>query len=183
MTLIYDKMDTPEKFMLALQVQHELFPDEDQADKDYREKMEYLDCDDFVSWLVYDDDKLIGLTGVFAFDDDEAGYDDGKSIWMDWFGVLKEYRRRGYGREILNWTIEYCRKLGRFKFFRLDTEFWEGRPALKLYDDVMDCRETYTAEDPEGGSYNWLIYSKCLGDDELELWNNHNLDLVKNYEM
>lgn len=183
MTLIYDKMDTPEKCELALRVQHELFPDEDKADRDYSEKMQHLDCDDFVSWLVYDGNELIGLTGVFVFDTNEAGYDGGKSIWMDWFGVLEKYRGHGYGREILNWTIEYCRKLGRFKFMRLDTEFWEGRPAIRLYDEVMDYGEAYITEDPPEGSYNWWIYSKCLTNDTLERWDNRNLDLVKNYGM
>ena len=45
MTLIYDKIDTPEKFALALRVQHELSPDEDQADKDYRDADISIDID------------------------------------------------------------------------------------------------------------------------------------------
>jgi GNAT superfamily N-acetyltransferase len=44
-------------------------------------------------FLVYDKDVLIGITGI----DVDDKYSD--TIWLDWFTILPEYRRKGYGKK------------------------------------------------------------------------------------
>ena len=85
-----------------------------------------------------------------------------ESIWLDWYGILPEYRGNGYGKIILFDTICYCRKFKQFLYFRLDTTYWENRPAIYLYDKVMGLKEEYTIEDTETKKYGYLIYSYDL---------------------
>ncbi len=132
--------------------------------------------EDNISFIVFLDGIPIGITGVYVEDVDND------SIWLDWFGVLANYRKRGFGRKILFDTIEYCKKLKCFDYLRLDTTYWKDRPALNLYDDVMDLKERYTAEDTKEVSYNYLIYTYSLHGKKVKPWNNKYLGLVSHYE-
>lgn len=142
----------------------------------YCEKAYHDDWQEDVCWLVYRGDDLIGLAGVYTIDEGEDGYDEQESIWMDSFMIVSEFRRQGFGRQVLSDVFEYCKGLARFKYFRLDTTFWEGRPAVALYDKMMDLREKYDIEKPENGEY-YLVYSKALGDWTVKPWNNRFLGL------
>lgn len=178
--LTYQKV-TADNLQLALDVQHRIWPNED-VDEDYLSKPLYPEDASNVSWLIYHQGELVGLTGVFAFDPDEAGYDDGESIWMDWFAILPEFRRHYFGRQVLEDTIEYCRRLGTHKFFRIDTTYYPGRPAVSLYDQVMPLREEYTAEDTPDKKQNYLIYSCSLDGSPVKPWDNRFLDIGDNSE-
>ena len=178
--LTYKKIDT-NNLQTALAIQHRIWPTED-VDKDYVEKTLYLEDPSNVSWLVYHDDVLIGLTGVFAFDPDEPGYDQGESIWMDWFAILPEFRRQHFGRQVLLDTIEYARQLQKYKYFRLDTTYFPNRPALTLYDHVMPLREEYTAEDTPDHKQGFLIYSCSLDGSPVKPWNNQYCGIGENSE-
>lgn len=164
----------------VIQIQKTIWP-QNPVDRDYLLKAERHDDPTNVSWLVYrreasDPDTLIGLTGVYTYDPDETGHDDGESIWMDWFGLLPAYRGHGYGEQILLDTIHYAAGLRRFKYFRLDTSDFSGRISTKLYDKVMPLRESYTAEVyPEG--HRGLIYSCSLAEHPIKPWSNRRLDL------
>lgn len=170
---------TADNLSLALQIQGIVWP-RNPVDRDYLLKAD--DADDAnVSWLVYRDaplslDHLIGLTGVFTYDPDEPGYDDGESIWMDWFAVLPHSRRQGFGAQILRDTISYAQSLNRFSYFRLDTTDFPGRASTKLYDQVMAIREDYTGETYAEG-YRGLVYSCSLGNFPVKPWDNHRLGL------
>ncbi len=171
---------TPENISLALQIQGIVWP-KNPVDHDYRLKANGAD-EANASWLVYrhegssDPSELVGLTGLYTYDPDEVGYDNGESVWMDWFGVLPRYRGHGFGEQILRRTICYASQLDRFKYFRLDTSDFDGRISTKLYDKVMHLREDYTAETyPEG--YRGLIYSYSLGNFPVKPWENRLLDL------
>lgn len=173
--LTYKKVDTT-NLQLALEVQHQIWPGEE-VDADYLSKPLYPDDMSNVSWLVYHQGELVGLTGVFTFDSDEPGYDHGASIWMDWFAILPEFRGQHFGRQVLLDTIAYCRRLGAYKYFRIDTTYFPGRPAVSLYDKIMPLRETYTAEDTPEKSQQYLIYTCSLDDSSLKPWNNQFLNL------
>lgn len=137
------------------------------------------------AWLVYcpESQTPIGITGVYTFDEDELGFDNWQSIWMDWFAVLPEFRGHGYGEKILLQTMEYCKGLRHsapdcFKFFRLDTTYFEGRPAVSLYDKVLELREDYTGEEAYQGETKGLIYSKSLDRSiSVRPWNNQPLGI------
>ena len=123
-----------------------------------------------IFFLVYHKDKLIGITGVDVYDK----YPD--SIWLDWFTVLSQYRRKGYGKKILLDTINYCNMLKKYNYFRIDTQYYENRPPLFLYDKVMHFKKKYTAEDTDNFKNNYLIYTYSFNGN-LELWDNKYLGL------
>lgn len=172
--LTYQKVDTT-NLQLALSIQHQVWPDEE-VDKDYLSKPLCPEDNSNVSWLVYHDASLVGLTGVFTFDSDEPGYDSDESIWMDWFAILPEFRRHHFGNQVLLDTIEYCRQLRKYKYFRIDTTYFPNRPAVSLYDKVMPLREDYTAEDIHKPQH-YLIYSCSLDGSSIKPWNNRFLAL------
>ena len=157
---------------IAYEIQKETWPKDPDYDDLYDKATNPLDDNCF--FLVYDRDNLIGITGVDVYRE----YPD--TIWLDWFTILPEYRRNGYGRKVLLDTIEYCKNLNRYKSFRIETTYYENRPALFLYDKVMQAKEDYTIEDTEESKTQTLIYTYSLNG-ELELWNNKYLGLRKYY--
>ncbi len=54
-------------------------------------------------FLAYLSKEPVGITGLYQF----KGV---KDIWLGWFGVVKEARRRGIGSEMLRKTINVARK-------------------------------------------------------------------------
>lgn len=161
----------------ALLVQQQIWPN-NPVDADYLNKVNDPNDSTNASWLAYWRNNLIGLTGVYTFDPDESGYDGGNSIWMDWFGILPEYRGAYYGENILKATITYAKRLQLFKYFRLDTADFDERRSTKLYNKVMQLREDYTAE-PMPAGHRGLIYSYSLDDSPIKPWNNQLLDLAR----
>ncbi len=131
--------------------------------------------DDNCFFLIYTDKDLIGITGVDVFRE----YPD--TIWLDYFTILPAYRRKGYGEKVLKDTINYCKKLNRFRYFRIETTYYKDRPALFLYDKVMPMKENYTKEDTDTLKNNTIIYSYSLHG-KLKLWNNKYLGLKKYYD-
>lgn len=108
---------------------------------------------------------------------------DDESIWLDWYGILSEYRGNKLGENILLDTILFCKEFNKFKYFRLDTTFYEGRIAINLYDKIMNLKEEYTAEDTKTIKHNWLIYTYALDStNDIKPWNNEYLGLDKYYK-
>lgn len=166
-TLTKDNVD------IAYEIQSSVWPE----DPDYGDLYDKATNtqDDNCFFLVYDKDSLVGITGV----DLNKNYPD--TIWLDWFAILPEQRRKGYGEKVLRDTIAYCKKLNRFKSFRVDTTYYENRPALFLYDKVMRLKEDYTIEDTDTIKTQTLIYSYPL-EGPLEPWNNKYLGLREYYD-
>lgn len=162
-----------ENLDIAYEIQKKIWP-EDPDYEDLYDKVLHTE-DDNCFFLVYDNDNLIGITGVGVNNKYPS------TIWLDWFAVLPMYRRKGYGEKILLDVIAYCKSLKRFKDFRLDTTYYENRPALFLYDKIMHLREEYTIEDTENCKNNYIIYSYAL-DGELEPWNNRYIGLNEYYD-
>ena len=77
-------------------------------------------------------------------------------------------------------TINYCKGLNIYTSFRLDTTFYENRPAIYLYDKVMHLKEDYTIEDTKEYKSNNMIYSYALKG-KVEKWNNKYLGLEDFY--
>lgn len=129
-----------------------------------------------VDFIVYLNNSPIGITGVYIESIDK------KSIWLDWYCVLPEYRGKGYGKQILLDTINYCRKFDDIDFFRVDTSFNLKRASSNLYLKVMDFIEKYTAEDTENYISDDYICTKCLKpNSDYVAWNNRNLHLREHY--
>lgn len=162
-----------ENLDIALKIQRWIWPDDPDYEDLYNKATNAKDDNCF--FLVYDKDTLIGITGVDVWDK----YPD--TIWLDWFAILPEHRRKGYGKKVLLDTIDYCKKLNRYNYFRLDTTYYENRPALILYDKIMQLKEDYTIEDTEDYKNDFIIYSYGLRG-KLEPWNNKYLGLKDCYD-
>lgn len=158
---------------LAYKIQKETWPDDPDYEDLYDKAINTKDNNCF--FLVYNNDELIGLTGVDVFEE----YPD--TIWLDWFTILPEHRRKGFGEKVLIDTIKYCKDLNRYDTFRVETTYYEKRPALFLYDKVMQLKEEYTIEDTAKKKNNTLIYSYSLNG-KLEPWNNRFLGLREYYD-
>lgn len=93
---------------------------------------------------------------------------------------MPEHRKKGYGEKVLLDIIQYCKKLNKFDAFRIEVTYYENRPALFLYDKVMQLREEYTIEDTDTIKRNTIIYSYSLNG-KVEAWNNKYLGLTEYY--
>lgn len=162
---------TNENFEIAYNIQKEQWKNE--ADKEnFIDKANNFKTDN-ISFIVYYKDIPIGITGVYTEDIDKD------SIWLDWFCIVPEYRKMGLGEQILRDTIEYARGLNKFLYFRIETTYWEGRPAVLLYDKVMNMKEKYTVESKNSDKIT-LIYTYNFTD-KTEYWNNRYLGLNDYY--
>ena len=65
-------------------------------------------------------------------------------------------------------------------YFRVETTYWKGRPAVSLYDKVMHVKEEYTVENKKTDNPT-LIYTYNFTD-KSELWNNRYLALHDYYK-
>lgn len=159
----------------AIEIQRMIFPKEDGAlnilaslDKNLFIETTGLDyVDDHVKYyLAKVDDNYIGITGIYYYDSDNA--------WLGWFGILKEFRNKGLGRELLRNTVSKAKSMN-FKNMRLYTDFVDNHDAINLYEKEGFIGEKYTLEKL---SYDCRIYSKSLINDDVNLWNNKNLNLT-----
>ena len=75
-------------------------------------------------YLGYDNHTVIGLTGMYADQNDEC--------WLGWFGIRPEYRRRGYATKMLDMTIEMMKNHG-YKICRIYTDTVSNAEAIILY--------------------------------------------------
>ena len=167
---------TKENLEIACQIQNAIFPEEDarknfieQINKDpYRKEMDY--------YIVYLDNNPIGVTGIYSYNE----YPE--AAWLGWFGILKEYRKLGYGGIVLDKTIELAKKKG-YKSFRLYTDEF-AKSAHKLYESRGLIKESYDRDDDKDEYFiaDIYIYSISLTDTPIELWNNRFLGLKEQGE-
>lgn len=151
--------------LLATEIQMKIFSEEDCAYLHYL--YSFINAEAKKYFIVYEDFELIGITGIY---EDEFTQEIG-TAWVGWYGVLPDYRGKGYGKQILLKTIESATKLG-YKFIRLYTES-TNISACKLYDKVMDFKEFYYKENIP----DILVYSKSLCKETCPKFNNKFLGL------
>ena len=120
---------------LATSIQYTIFPDECayehykySIDTNYKKSMYYI-----IRW----NDIPIGVVGLYI--NDEI---DEESIWLGWFGILPEFRSRGFGRRSILDMIEKSKKFNK-KYFRLYTRDDGNSTAGPLYRSVMQICEKY----------------------------------------
>jgi len=131
-------------------------------------------------YLVYKGKKLIGITGLYSFEDVK----DTNSLWLGWFGIKEEYRNKGLGTQTLLQTIKLARKFSKkypeIKYVRLYTSTRDNPLAISLYRKHMDLEEQYTNKDDFTYDGTCLIFTKKLNDKTpLIKWNNQFLNLIK----
>ena len=72
------------------------------------------------------DGRILGLTGLYL-DEGEKGI-----VWLGWFGVHPNYRRKGIGSLLLEYAIKESKARG-FKILKIYTSTYET-VAHKLYE-------------------------------------------------
>lgn len=135
--------------MLATKMQIEIFNDEKEC-----AYLHYLNS--FISkkdyYIVYENNEVVGISGLYI---DEFTQEKGV-VWLGWFGVAPAFRGKGFGRKILEQTIERAKKKG-FDILRLYTSP-TNLTACNLYNKVMDICENYMLE----GVKDCIVYSLSL---------------------
>ncbi|MCX4365280.1 MAG: GNAT family N-acetyltransferase [Bacilli bacterium] len=129
-------------------------------------KMPYPD-DHVKYYLAYYKDEPIGITVFYYYPDYQ------EEMWLAWFGILPKYQRKGFGKKVLEWSINKVRLDGK-KTLRLYTDETSMQDAVNLYKKMGFVGEKYTKEPLD---YNCYIYSKSLSNEEVTLWNNRFLGL------
>ncbi len=95
-------------------------------------------------YLVFYQGVPIGITGLYWGDEEGV-------CWYNWFGVLKEYRKHGFGKKIFTFTINLAKQS--FKGIRLYTDDSCDIAINYLYENFFDINER---------AGEAIIYSKSL---------------------
>lgn len=127
-------------------------------------------------YLAYNDNELVGVTGMYTV----GPIENTDSLWLGWFGVLEEHRRKGYGKQILLDTMEKVKVLAekyQIKYFRLYTSERDNDLAQHMYEEIMDIKEYYNNPDDINYDNTCVIYTKSMINEEPQLWNNKFMNL------
>ena len=163
---------TKENIRVAAKVQYEIFPDScgySTYKKKVTGKMDHF----YVSYLAYLKDKPIGVIGLYEIPE----YSD--TIWLSWFGLLKEYRNMGFGKELLEFIIEVA-KANHKKFLRLYTSEVYNKEAQKFYERNMEIGEYYFNEEEKVKEIfqgKQKIFGISLCDEKIKPWNNQFINI------
>lgn len=160
----------------ALEIQKILYPNEVDSDEIayYMRNQPIVNPFDRLSlckfWLIKRNDEYIGLTGLYVYRKHP------KDIWFNWFGILPEYRQRGFGMQALQWTYKQAKKDKRYEYFRVYAEEGVEEVSIRMYKKLGMTGEKYSAEK---GIKNYSIYTKKMHLFPLKIrkWNNVSLEL------
>lgn len=156
---------------IVAKVQYEIFPNSS-AYSGYKSKITGTRDSFYVAYIAYWNNKPVGVVGL----DEIPEYSD--TVWLSWFGLIKEYRRMGFGKQMLDF-IENIAKQNHRRFLRLYTfEKWNSE-AQKFYKNNMDIEEYYFNEEERQNIFEGKpkIFSKSLCDEKISLWNNRFINI------
>lgn len=151
---------------IAAKLQYEIFPTSS-AYSVYKSKITGERKGLYIGYIAYMDDIPIGVTGIYEIPE----YSD--TVWLSWFGLKKEYRKLGYGKQIFDHTAQMAKALGK-KYLRLYTfEIWNNE-AQTFYKRNMDLGEYYYNEKEHKDIFEGKpkIFSMSLCNEKVDLWNN-----------
>ena len=174
--LRFEKLNK-ENLKIAAKTQYEIFPNSS-AYLIYKSHIEGKIKEFYTTSIAYSDDKPVGVVGLY----DIPEYSD--TVWLSWFGVLKEYRHMGFGKQLFDYAVEEAKKLNK-KFFRLYTfEIWNSS-AQKFYNKNTDMGEYYYNEKEKSKRIfegKPKIFSKSLCDEKVSMWNNKYINISEDEE-
>lgn len=150
----------------AAKLQYEIFY-KSSAYSVYKSKVTGKNKTLYMAYIAYIENEPIGVTGIYEIPE----YSD--TVWLSWFGLKKEYRKLGYGKQIFDYTIKIAKTLNR-KYLRLYTfEIWNDE-AQEFYKKNMDMGEYYFNENEHENIFEGKpkIFSISLCDEKVELWDN-----------
>ena len=81
---------------------------------------------DFWGAIDQETGTLVGTTGLYQYTRDAT-----EAVWLAWFCVAPEVRRRGIGSRLLDFSIEEAKRTG-LKYLRLYTSDMPGAAAAQI---------------------------------------------------
>ena len=167
MKLRYEKI-SENNIRVASKIQYEIFPNSSAYLK-YLKEIQNKTLDLPVDFLIFENDIPIGVVGLYEI----SKYKD--TIWLSWFGVVEDYRYKGYGSQIFEDIINEAKKYNK-DFLRLFTyEVWNYE-AQDFYKKHMQIEEYYTNKDDDQYDINQgkcKIYGYGLCNKPIDYWNNN----------
>lgn len=157
---------TKENIKIAAKTQYEIFPNSS-AYVTYKKKVIGKNDHLYRAFIAYKGEEPIGVTGIYEIPE----YTD--TVWVSWIGLKKEYRKLGYGKQLLDYTIKIAKEHHK-KYLRLYTfEIWNDT-AQEFYKKNMDIGEYYFNEKEHQEIFKGKpkIFSISLCDEKVELWDN-----------
>ena len=122
---------------LSIKLQAILFPKE----KSPKQVIKGIKTGNPKNFIAYVDDKPVGIVGYY-YDENIPNH-----IFINWFGVLPEYRQRGYGSLIINWLINLCKNL-KGDYLTTYTDKVENSASVGLYKKLgFDVRDYKNQDD------------------------------------
>lgn len=172
MDLRYERINK-DNIITAAKVQYEIFPNSSAYSK-YLQEIKDDKNGLPVSFLVFEGELPIGVVGLYEIPE----YSD--TIWISWFGLLKNYRLKGYGSQILRDIIEKARRYNK-DFLRLFTyEKWNSE-AQEFYKKHMQIGEYYTNKDDDQFNIKegkCKIFGLSLSGKKIDFWNDKFIDIA-----
>lgn len=162
---------------VAAKLQYKIFPNSS-AYSVYKSKITEEKKDLYIGYIAYRGDEPVGVTGIYEIPE----YPE--TVWLSWFGIKKEYRELGYGKQIFDYTIEMA-KAYKKKYLRLYTfEIWNNE-AQKFYKRNMDIEEYYYNEKENKDIFEGKpkIFSISLCDEKVELWDNKFINISEDEDL
>ena len=161
---------TADNMEFALSVQHGIFPKFD-ARHNYEDAVSGNTDKNLKYYLLYSGADCVGISGYYVTKEDK------ESGWLGWFGILPEFRRKGYGTQALNMFFDECRENG-LTHARLYTDLSDNYKTIQFYFANDMVGELYSNPNDDTLGIGVLVFSKSLkGADSFKLWGNKNLHL------
>lgn len=130
-----------------------------------------------LTYLAYHSGEPVAFIGLYEIE----GYPD--DIWVNWFGVREDRRRKGIGTQLLFKIVEIARRYNK-KNLRLHTLKNLNFEAQSIYRKVMQICEPYTnKEDCKYIKDDVLVYSLSLKDKIVSHWNNKYIDINDEHQL
>ncbi len=171
MKLRYEKI-SENNIRVTSKIQYEIFPNSSAYLK-YLKEIQNKTLDLPVDFLIFENDIPIGVVGLYEI----SKYKD--TIWLSWFGVVEDYRYKGYGSQIFEDIINEAKKYNK-DFLRLFTyEVWNYE-AQDFYKKHMQIEEYYTNKDDDQYDINQgkcKIYGYSLCNKPIDYWNDKFIDI------
>jgi len=170
MELTYEKINK-DNIKLAAKIEYEIFPNSSA----YTKYLKQINSDKNmpVDFLVYCKLRPIGIIGLYEQKGDDV------SIWLSYFGLLKQYRNKGYGKRMFYDVIKLAKSYNK-KYLRLYTyEVWNSA-AQDFYKKNMELEEYYINKEDDQIDISEgkpKIFSYSLTGDKIKPWNNKYIGL------
>lgn len=161
---------------LAIELQAKIFPKE----KSPEQIKSGVETGNPKNFIVFNQKEPVGIVGYYFSSLCP------EHVLINWYGVLKEYRRQGYGTKILNWLVKTCKKL-KYNYLTTYTGVKDNKDAILLYKklgfDVVDYSNEHDLNKMKaiGIKHKYVLVSKKLRKCKDEEYKNVNLDIAGNY--